>query len=177
MAQYLNSNIIAITKKAKDGNSVESIVVKYGLSSDLTQPTTWYDTPPAVNSENKYLWSYEITTFSDGTDTETKPKIIGTYADDGVSFTIRILSSNGNTFRMSQSVETTLTVQVLRNNDDITDSMEDYRFNWKRKTGNDEADTSWNNSSKAICNKSVHITKDDCLGRTVFECEVNLDNL
>lgn len=96
---------------------------------------------------------------------------------DGYSFTIGILSSNGNTFRMSQAVDTTLTVQVLKNGVDITESMEDYRFNWKRRTGNEEADTNWNNSSKGSSRKSIHVTIDDCLGRTVFECEVNLDNL
>ncbi len=96
---------------------------------------------------------------------------------DGYSFTVNISSSNGSIFRINEAVDTTLSVQVLKNGTDITDSMEDYRFNWKRRTGDETADEQWNTSSKAVAHKSVDITADDCLGRTVFECEVDLDNL
>lgn len=101
----------------------------------------------------------------------------GEKGEDGFSYTVTIQSSNGNTFRMSEAVDTVLSVQVLRNGEDITSSMADYRFSWKRNTGNTTADNAWNSLDKAISHKSVSITKDDCIGRTVFDCEVNLDNL
>ena len=81
MAINLNSNTIVITKKAKDGISVEKISPKYGLSNDLTVPTEWSDTPLTVDEDNKYLWYYEITSFSDGTEQSTEPIIIGTYGE------------------------------------------------------------------------------------------------
>lgn len=101
----------------------------------------------------------------------------GEKGEDGFSYTVTIQSSNGNTFRMNEAVDTVLSVQVLRNGEDITSSMADYRFSWKRNTGNATADEAWNSLDKAISHKSVSITKDDCIGRTVFDCEVNLDNL
>ena len=100
-------------------------------------------------------------------------ELISIDREAGASYTILIHSSNGNIFRM-EKVNTTLSCQVLRNNDDITDSLEDYRFNWKRNTGNDELDKSWANSSKAIAKKQINITQEDCLGRTVFSCEVDI---
>lgn len=96
---------------------------------------------------------------------------------DGVAFSIFIQSSNGLVFRTGEYVETTLTVQVLKSTEDITDTMEDSRFRWIRKTGDDIEDERWNTSSKALYHKSVHITTEDCIGRTVFECEVDLSNM
>lgn len=78
---------------------------------------------------------------------------------------------------MGEKVDTTLSIQVLRDTTDITEEMEDYRFKWIRKTSDEMEDEKWNTSEKALYHKSVYITTDDCLGKTVFECEVNLENL
>ncbi len=107
--------------------------------------------------------------------TKTGPE--GKDGEDGHSYTIRIESSNGVVFRMGEKVDTTLSIQVLRDTTDITEEMEDYRFKWSRKTSDEIEDEKWNTSEKALYHKSVYITTDDCLGRTVFECEVNLENL
>lgn len=94
-------------------------------------------------------------------------------AKDGWSFTVTIESSNGNVFRPS-NIQTTLTCHVYKNNTEITDDLEDWRFNWVRKTGDETADAQWNTSSKARRTKTVDITTEDCLGRTVFDCEVEI---
>ncbi len=104
--------------------------------------------------------------------TKTGPK-----GEDAKSFTIKINSTNGMVFRVDKVVDTTLSIQVLAGTEDITDSMENSRFKWIRKTGNEIEDEKWNTSSKALYHKAVDITTEDCLGRTVFECEVDLDNL
>lgn len=110
--------------------------------------------------------------------TKTGPKgDDGKDGEDGHSYTIRINSTNGYVFRMGESVETTLSLQVLKDTDDITDTIDDYRCCWKRKTDNETEDEKWNTSSKALYHKSVTITTEDCLGRTVFECEVDLEGL
>ena len=91
---------------------------------------------------------------------------------------LRILfSSKENAFRVSDNVDSTLSIQVLRNGEDITDTMEDSRFKWIRKTDDELEDEKWNTSSKALYHKSVEITKEDCIVRTVFQCEVDLGNL
>lgn len=109
--------------------------------------------------------------------TKSMPGKNGIDGADGISFSIFIQSSNGLVFRTGEYVDTTLTVQVLKSTEDITDTMEDSRFKWVRKTGDDIEDERWNTSSKALYHKSVHITTEDCIGRTVFECEVDLSNL
>ena len=100
----------------------------------------------------------------------------GKKGDDGISFTVQIISSNGDVFRFPD-VDTVLTCLVFRNFDEITSKLDDSRFRWKRNTGNATDDEKWNTSSKAIGHKSVSITSEDCIGRTVFDCEVDLDNL
>lgn len=96
--------------------------------------------------------------------------------EDGFSFTVQIVSSNGSTFRFP-NVSTVLSCLVFRNTDDITDKLEDRRFSWKRNSGNQIEDERWSTSSKAIGHKNVSITSEDCTGRTVFDCEVDLEGI
>lgn len=67
-----------------DGRGIESITEYYGVSSDVnTVPTTWHDTPQTTDSVNKYLWNYEVVTYTDDTAEATTPAIIGTYGEKG----------------------------------------------------------------------------------------------
>ena len=93
--------------------------------------------------------------------------------EDGSSYTVLIHSTNGNVFRFP-NISTTLSVQVLENENDITGELEEWRFNWKRVSSDGAGDENWNTSSKAIGKKSVDITGEDCNGRTVFIVEVEL---
>lgn len=97
-------------------------------------------------------------------------------AKDGYGISVDIVSSNGNVFRPS-NIKTTLSCRVLKNNEDITEQLDAWRFNWVRNTGNESADTYWNNLSKARGTKTIDITQDDCKGRTVFDCFVEIDNI
>lgn len=99
----------------------------------------------------------------------------GDKGDDGESFTVDITSSNGSVFRQD-NINTTLTCHVFQNSTEITDLIDSSQFNWKRKTNNPTEDERWNSSAKAIAHKSVDITEQDCLGRTVFFCEVELSD-
>lgn len=94
--------------------------------------------------------------------------------EDGRSISVNIISSNGSTFRMSE-IDTVLRCQVLCNGEDITDSLDDSAFRWIRNTGNEAEDERWNTSSKALFHKTLVVTPADCLGRTVFACEVEID--
>lgn len=76
------------------GKSVVSIKNKYKLTETLNRPaitdTGWVEpndnTPiPTVSSINKYLWTYEITTYANPSDTATtQPHLIGAYGDKGI---------------------------------------------------------------------------------------------
>lgn len=99
-----------------------------------------------------------------------------TKGEDGKSFSVVIESSNGALFRFN-SINTTLTCKVYQNAIDITDTLEDYRFKWVRKTKDEISDEAFNTSSKALYKKSITVESQDCLGRTVFNCEVDLENI
>ena len=67
-----------------NGIGIKSVTNKYQVStSNTTAPTTWSDTPQTMTSTNKYLWNYEIITYSNNTTSTSIPAVIGTYGDKG----------------------------------------------------------------------------------------------
>lgn len=81
-----------IIKGGVDGNSIESVENYYyaSASNDSTQlpeqgTDSWKTTIPSnYNTTNKYLWNYEVITFSKKTDPiMTTPFVIGVYGKEG----------------------------------------------------------------------------------------------
>lgn len=73
-------------KDGTDGIGIKSIAEKYAVStSNTTAPTTWKDTPPQMTATNKYLWNYEIITYSNDATEETAKRVIGVYGDKGAT--------------------------------------------------------------------------------------------
>lgn len=67
-----------------DGKGIESIKEHYAVSTSNTMtPTVWFDDVLVTNSVNKYLWSYETITYTDGTSVDSNKRVIGTYGDTG----------------------------------------------------------------------------------------------
>lgn len=69
-----------------NGTSITGVASKFKLNNSTTAPTidsSWSDTPSAPTSSNKYLWSYEIITYSDSTTSNTAAHIVGTYGATG----------------------------------------------------------------------------------------------
>lgn len=95
---------------------------------------------------------------------------------DGLSFTVVVESNNGNTFRQNESFQLTLSAHVYINVGEITDELENYRFVWKRMSQDSIGDAAWNAQSKAIGHKTVDLNNDDVYGRSVFVCEVDLED-
>lgn len=81
------SDSYSVSRAATDGSQgvgIKSVVNKYAVSSsNTTEPTTWYDTPQTMTSTNKYLWNYEILTYTNNTTSETDARVIGVYGDKG----------------------------------------------------------------------------------------------
>lgn len=66
------------------GNGINNITEYYQVSSsNTTAPTSWITTVPAMTSTNKYLWNYELVTYTNNTTEETKKRVIGVYGDKG----------------------------------------------------------------------------------------------
>ena len=67
-----------------NGVGIKSITNKYAVSaSNTTAPTSWSDTVPTMTTTNRYLWNYEIVTYTNGTTSETKKRVIGVYGNTG----------------------------------------------------------------------------------------------
>ena len=66
-------------------NEQEGFVGEFSLKGLTSTNPNWTQTIPSLNSNNKYLWSYEKIIFTDGSKTESKPVIISRYSADGKS--------------------------------------------------------------------------------------------
>ena len=70
-----------------DGKGIKSIVNKYLASSSGSNVTTatsgWTNTIQTITTSKRYLWNYEIITYTDNTTTTTTPVIIGVYGNTG----------------------------------------------------------------------------------------------
>lgn len=69
------------------GNGISSITNYYLATSQQNGVTTstygWTTTPQTMTEEKKYLWNYEVFTYTDKPSYTVPPRIIGTYGDKG----------------------------------------------------------------------------------------------
>ena len=86
---YSNSETVSSTPQvigmySEDGRGIKSITEYYQRStSGSTAPTSWLTSPPALTSTYKYLWNYEVVTYTDDTTSQTEAAVIGIYGDKG----------------------------------------------------------------------------------------------
>lgn len=83
-----------------DGIGIKNIVNKYLATSkaygvDETTPG-WTDDIQTIDNENKYLWNYEVVTYTNNEYNKTKPCIIGVYGDKGSQGDIGPQGPQGN---------------------------------------------------------------------------------
>lgn len=79
------------------GRGITSITEYYKVSTSNTQaPTTWSDTisTEVLTPTDKYLWNYEVITYTSGSPEETEKRIIGVYGDKPI---ITANKANGQT--------------------------------------------------------------------------------
>ncbi|MFR2989717.1 MAG: hypothetical protein ACLTMR_12970, partial [Faecalibacillus sp.] len=98
---------------AEQGVGIQNITTYYLASSkskDIRVDSEgWTTSIQTINANNKYLWTYSVTNYTDGSSRTSEPLIMGTYGDDAI--TLYIESSNGNTFKNSD-IATILTVHI-----------------------------------------------------------------
>ena len=85
-----------------------------------TSTTGWTETMQTTDTTKKYLWSYQVISYSSGSPTNTVPTIIGTHGATGATgaagadaITVTITSSNGTIFK-NNSGSTVLTAHVFK---------------------------------------------------------------
>lgn len=85
-----------------NGKGIKSITEYYlatASNSNVTTATTgWTTTIQSVSNAKKYLWNYEVITYTDNTTDTGTPRIIGAYGDNGTNGkdSINVLLSNEN---------------------------------------------------------------------------------
>lgn len=88
--------------KQKAIYSITEIKNYYNVSdSDTVAPTEWLEEIPTLTEDNRYLWNYEITTYSDKTKNQTKPRVIGVYGKKGDSGSVPTIVSTEITYAQS----------------------------------------------------------------------------
>lgn len=102
-------------------SKVETFYLTTSASSGVTTSTNgWSTTPTATTTTNKYIWSYQKTTYTNGQTASSTPAIIGTHGATGAqgaagadAITVTITSSNGTIFK-NNSGSTVLTAHVFK---------------------------------------------------------------
>ena len=106
------------------GKGIKSVTNKYLTTSASTGVTTstsgWSNTPTATDITKKYIWCYQVITYTDNSTSNTTPAIIGTHGATGATgaagadaITISITASNGTVFKNSAG-STVLTAHVFK---------------------------------------------------------------
>lgn len=90
---------------------------------------------------------------------------------NNIPYKVEITSTNGNAFR-NDNIDTTLIAKVYKGQEDITDTIPQGAFTWKRKSDNVSGDNIWNLIYANFHSNIITITGDDVDGRAVFFCDV-----
>lgn len=82
-----NTEPVIIGVYGSSGKGIKSIQNFYlatNIASGVTTTTEgWTETVQSVSASKKYLWNYEVVTYTDNTATSTIPCVIGAYGDTG----------------------------------------------------------------------------------------------
>ena len=141
----------------------------------------WTTSIQAISSNNKYLWTYSVTNYTDGSSKTSEPLIMGSYGDDAI--TLYIESSNGNTFKNSD-IATILTVHIYIGAERIESAEQlEKRFGksaylqWSvKKLGEKEFSPIELDDSRLNDKGFIFtISPQDINKKAVFNCELNLE--
>jgi hypothetical protein len=94
----------------------------------------------------------------------------GEKGDDGVAYQVMITSDTG-TVMINGSGEMTLNATLLRNGEDISDTVSNGSWSWWRQSANAEDDAVWNTLHEGV-GRNCLITRDDVDRQAQFGCSV-----
>ena len=92
----------------------------------------------------------------------------GEKGEDGTMYQMNVWSDSGNVFINGQG-SMTLTAQLLKNGEDITDTISFNYWSWYRLSADTDADTTWNSKHEGIGN-TCSITSEDVVKTAQFGC-------
>lgn len=120
----------------------------------------------------KFSWTGKDIVLKDMTirwgemDEETQDNLL---AEAG-TYSVQILTDNGNHF-INGEIATVLTACVYKGSEEITETIPDKLFHWKRISANPEGDTVWNELHAGI-GRHLTVSHEDVYRRATFTCEV-----
>lgn len=121
--------VIGFYGKGNDGRSIENITNFYQTTTDTNVPTSWSQSVPMLDPVNKYLWNYEVITYTNGDLTETEPAIIGAYGDSGTdAVDFQIYSVDG--FEFSENVNSIELKTAALKAGELIESGATYQWKW-----------------------------------------------
>lgn len=98
----------------------------------------------------------------------------GEKGDDGVAYQVMITSDTG-TVMINGSGEMTLNATLLRNGEDISDTISNNSWSWWRQSADAEDDAVWNRLHEGV-GRSCLITRDDVDRQAQFGCRVYISD-
>ena len=98
----------------------------------------------------------------------------GEKGDDGVAYQVMITSDTG-TVMINGSGKMTLNATLLRNGEDISDTISNNSWSWWRQSADTEDDAVWNRLHEGV-GRSCLITRDDVSRQAQFGCRVYISD-
>lgn len=98
----------------------------------------------------------------------------GEKGDDGVAYQVMITSDTG-TVMINGSGKMTLNATLLRNGEDISDTVSNSSWSWWRQSADAEDDAVWNRLHEGV-GRSCLITRDDVSRQAQFGCRVYISD-
>lgn len=98
----------------------------------------------------------------------------GEKGDDGVAYQVMITSDTG-TVMINGSGKMTLNATLLRNGEDISDTISNGSWSWWRQSADAEDDAVWNRLHEGV-GRSCLITRDDVSRQAQFGCRVYISD-
>lgn len=99
----------------------------------------------------------------------------GEKGDDGVAYQVMITSDTG-TVMINGSGKMTLNATLLRNGEDISDTISNSSWSWWRQSADAEDDAVWNTLHEGV-GRSCLITRDDVSRQAQFGCRVYISEV
>lgn len=124
-----------------DGKGIKSISERYAVgTSNTTAPTSWSTTVSTMTEQNRYLWNYEIVTYTDNSTEETSKRVIGVYGSKGNSGDDgRGIQSITNYYLASSSSSgVTTSTSGWTTNVQTTNTTKRYLWNYEKVTYTDD---------------------------------------
>lgn len=120
----------------KDGKGISSITEYYLATSSSSGVTTgtsgWKTTPQTTTTTNKYLWNYEVITYTDSSTHTTTPIIIGVHGETGKTqyWHIKYSDDGGTTLTDNNGEEIGMWIGTYVDFNE-TDSTDPSKYTWK----------------------------------------------